>query len=382
MRIAIVTDWLVTYAGAEKVLSEMIACFPNADLFSIIDFFTPESRTLINNKFAKTTFIQQLPFAKKFYRYYLPWMPLAIEQLDVSQYDIVISNSHALAKGVITGPDQLHISCILSPMRYAWDLQHQYLTESGLNHGLKGWFAKHILHKMRIWDQRTANSVDHYIAISNFIARRVKKYYQRHADIIYPPVDTNQFRPDGPKEDYYIAISRLVPYKKMPLIVEAFANMPNKRLLVIGSGPDLQKVQAKATSNVTLLGFQPIEQLTHYLQRAKALIFAAEEDFGITVLEAQASGTPVIAYGKGGALETVRGIDSDKPTGLFFYEQTVTAIQDAVHTFEQNQAKFTLENLTANAARFATPVFREKFKQFVLEKYQQSKRQESLCASD
>ena len=228
MKIAIVCDWLVTYAGAERVLTEIINCFPQADLFAVIDFLPEDQRKFIQNKSVTTTFIQRLPLAKKIYRAYLPWMPLAIEQLDVSQYDLVISNSHAVAKGVITGPDQVHISYVHSPMRYAWDLQHQYLKETGLNKGLKGFLVKRLLHKMRLWDYRTPNGVDHFIANSNFIARRIWKIYRREADVIYPPVDTEKFIPKGAKENFYLTASRMVPYKKMDLIVESFAAMPDK----------------------------------------------------------------------------------------------------------------------------------------------------------
>jgi glycosyltransferase involved in cell wall biosynthesis len=369
MKIAIVCDWLVTYAGAERFLGEMIHCFPDADIFAVVDFLEPEDRHFLQNKPVKTTFIQKLPFAKKRYRAYLPLMPLAIEQLDVSGYDLIISSSHAVSKGVITGPDQVHISYVHSPMRYAWDLQHQYLKESGMDTGVKGYAAKYFLHKLRVWDQRTANSVDHFVANSNFIARRIWKTYRREADVIYPPLNTSLFTPGTQhKEDFYLAASRLVPYKKMDLIAESFALMPDKKLVIIGDGPDLAKVKSKAQSNVEVLGFQSNGVLRDYLQRAKALIFAAEEDFGLVPLEAQACGTPVIAYGKGGALETVRGLDDKEPTGLFFQDQTVDSICHAVNNFEKNQKKFKAEYCVKNAKRFAPEQFREKFKQYVKEK--------------
>lgn len=368
MKIALVCDWLVTYAGSERFLGEMIHCFPNADVFAVVDFLPSDERHFLQNKPVKTTFIQKLPFAKKMYRSYLPLMPLAIEQLDVSSYDLIISSSHAVSKGVITGPDQVHISYIHSPMRYAWDLQHQYLKESGLEKGIKGYAAKYLLHKLRMWDQRTANGVDHFVANSEFIARRIWKTYRREAEVIYPPLNLDLFTPGTGKEDFYLAASRLVPYKKMDLIVESFASMPDKKLVVIGSGPDLDKVKAKAGKNVDVLGFQPDDKLLSYMQRAKALIFAAEEDFGLVPLEAQACGTPVIAYGKGGALETVCGLDHVAPTGLFFPEQTVGSIRAAVELFEQSQGKISAESCVKNARRFAPKQFREKFKQFVREK--------------
>lgn len=368
MKIAIVCDWLVTFAGAEKFLAEIIKCFPNADLFAVIDFLDPDDRKLIANKFAKTTFIQHLPFAKKIYRNYLPWMPLAIEQLDVSSYDLVISNSHAVAKGVLTGPHQTHICCALSPMRYAWDLQHQYLKETGLDRGIKGYFAKYFLHKMRIWDQRTANGVDHFIAISKYISRRIWKTYHRESVVMYPPVDTTQFIPYKDKEDYYVTASRMVPYKKVDLIAESFSKMPDKKLIVIGDGPDFTKVKAKAAKNIEILGFQPNNILLYHLQRAKAFIFAAEEDYGLLPLEAQACGTPVIAFGKGGAAETVIGIEQDNPTGIFFNDQTITSLCEAVQLFECTKEKLTLENCSMNVAKFTPAIFHTQFIQFVHDK--------------
>lgn len=368
MKIAIVCDWLITYAGSERVVGEMLNCFPEADVFAVVDFLPEDQRHFLKNKPIITTFIQKLPFARKIHRSYLPLMPLAIEQLDVSGYDLIISSSHAVAKGVLTGPDQIHISYVHSPMRYAWDLQHQYLNETKLNTGLKGFFAKFLLHKMRIWDQRTTNGVDYFIVNSKFIGRRLWKTYRREATVIYPPVDTNLYTPHSPKENYYLAASRLVPYKKMDLIVESFAAMPDKKLVVIGSGPEMDKLKAKATKNVELLGYQSTKELIHYLQRAQALIFAAEEDFGIVPVEAQACGTPVIAYEKGGALETVRGLDQSNPTGLFFKKQTVTDICEAVKNFEINKDKFTVENCVANAANFKVENFRQQFKAFVEDK--------------
>jgi glycosyltransferase involved in cell wall biosynthesis len=365
MKIAIVCDWLVTFAGAEKFLAEIIKCFPQADLFAVVDFLSENDRKLLDNKYAKTSFIQRLPFAKKRYRNYLPLMPMAIEQLDVSSYDLIISNSHAVAKGILTGPDQIHICCALSPMRYAWDLQHQYLKETGLDRGLKGYVAKYLLHKMRIWDQRTAHGVDHFVAISKYISRRIWKTYHRESTVIYPPVDTSTFIPSKDKENFYITASRMVPYKKMDLIVESFSEMPDKKLIVIGDGPDFAKVKAKASKNVEILGFQPNQTLVHHLQRAKAFIFAAEEDYGLLPIEAQACGTPVIAFGKGGALETVRGLEETQPTGVFFKEQTIPSLCEAIRQFEEVKEQLTMENCLMHVAQFSPKIFQEKFTQFV-----------------
>lgn len=365
MKVAIIHDWLVTYAGAERVLEQMLLLYPEADLFSLVDFIPEGKRGFIQDKYVETSFIQKLPFSKNKYRQYLPFMPLAIEQFDLSGYDLVISSSHAVAKGVLTGPDQLHLCMCYSPIRYAWDLQHQYLNESGLDKGIKGWVAKWLLHKMRLWDFRTSNGVDGFIAISEFIARRIWNVYRRESTIIYPPVDINAFSLCLAKEDFYLTASRMVPYKKIDLIVEAFSQMPNKKLVVIGDGPDFEKIRTKAGRNVALLGYQPYEVLKDYMQRARAFVFAAEEDFGIAPLEAQACGTPVIAYGKGGALETIRGLNNDKPSGVFFDQQTVTSLIDAVRKFEKDHQKITPQGCRENTLRFSPERFRKEFHEFV-----------------
>lgn len=372
MKTAIVCDWLYTLGGAEKFLGHLLHCFKDADLFAVIDFVPQDKRAFLLGKSVKTTFIQKLPGAKRHYRSFLPLMPFAIEQFDLSAYDLILSSSHAVAKGVITGPDQVHISYVHSPMRYAWDLQHHYLRETGLDKSWMGYLARYFLHKLRIWDTRSANNVDHFIANSNFIARRIQKTYRRDATVIYPPVDIQKFQPHAIKEDYYLAASRFVPYKKMDLIVESFARMPDKKLIVIGDGPDFKKVKKKAAPNITLLGYQADDALIHHLQRAKAFVFAAEEDFGLMPLEAQACGTPVIAYGKGGALETVMELDQEKATGVFFPEQTIPSLCEAVKTFEETQALFTLENCVANAARFSPEIFSLAIKEFVQAKVGQS----------
>ena len=376
MKIAIVHDWLTVYAGAERVLEQILHLYPDADLFSLVDFLPETQRGFIHNKPVRTSFLQKLPFARARYRHYLCLMPLAIEQFDLSGYDLVISSSYAVAKGVITGPDQLHISYVYSPMRYAWDLQHQYLRETGLDKGIRSWLAKWVLHKMRIWDARTANGVDSFIAISHFIARRIWKVYRREASVIYPPVDTANFALHEQKEDFYLTASRMVPYKKIDLIVEAFNGMPNKKLIVIGDGPHFKKIQAKANQNITLLGYQEQDHLKSFMQRAKAFVFAAEEDFGISPLEAQACGTPVIAYAKGGALETIRGLDDENPTGVFFKEQNAAAIVNAIEEFEQARSSISAERCRENALRFGQERFRHELKVFIdqaWEEFQNSK---------
>lgn len=368
-KVALVHEWFTSLAGSEKVVEQFCQLYPDAPVHAV--FADPDvvrEADFLRGHPLHTTFIQKLPFARTRFRHYLPLMPLAIEQLDLSAYDLVVSSSHAVAKGVITGPDQLHISYVHSPIRYAWDLQSQYLRESGLDSGIKGWLARALLFFVRNWDYRTANGVDYFVANSRFIARRIWKVYRREATVIYPPVDVAAFTLKEEKEDFYLAASRLVPYKRMDLIVQAFAGMPDKRLVVIGDGSDMDKLKAlaKGAPNIELLGYQPSPVLCDKMQRAKAFVFAAEEDFGITPVEAQACGTPVIAFGKGGALETVRGLDDAAPTGVFFPEQTVASLREAVAAFEREQARILPAVCRQNAERFSVERFRREFSDFVL----------------
>lgn len=362
MKVAIVHDWLVAYRGGERVVAELLAMFPQADLFSVVDFMEERDRHVLGGRVPTTTFIQRLPFARRKYRAYLPLMLMAVEQLDLGGYDLVISSSSAVAKGVITGPGQLHLSYVHSPIRYAWDLQHVYLREAGLDRGLRGFFARALLHYVRLWDHRTANGVDHFIANSRFIAARIWKTYRREAEVIYPPVDTDTFTPVAePRGDFYLTASGLVPYKRMPMIAEAFSAMPDKTLLVVGDGPEMPALLKAAGPNVKILGYQSHDELLRLFRSARAFVFAAEEDFGITPVEAQACGTPVIAYGKGGALETVRGLDHAQPTGVFFPEQTVASLIEAVRVFEANAHRFASDAIRENALRFSPDQFRRRF---------------------
>ena len=370
MRVAVVHEWLVTLGGSESVLKQILECFPNADVFAVIDFLPAEDREFLGGRSVKTTFLQRWPGAASRHRSLLPIMPFAIEQLDMSGYDLVISSSHAVAKGILIGPDQLHICYCHSPIRYAWDLQHQYLNDSGLTGGIKGLIARWVLHKIRLWDVRTSNGVDHFIANSHFISRRIKKAYRRNSHVIYPPVDLDGFSILREREDFYFTASRMVPYKKIPLIVQAFSRMPDKRLVVIGDGPDCKIAKELAGKNVQILGYQPTAVLRDYLSRAKAFIFAAEEDFGIVPVEAQASGIPVIAFGRGGALETIRGLHHTQPTGIFFEEQSTAALVAAIEQFEQHSLLITPEACRDNALRFSQQRFRHEFSQFVKIRFQ------------
>ena len=365
MKVAIVHEWFVDWAGSEQVVEQILACYPDADLFAAADFLPDESRERLLGKKAGTTFIQRMPFAKRGVWRYLPLLPLAIEQLDLSAYDLVISSSHAVAKGVIVGPDQMHVSYVHSPMRYAWDLQHQYLQTSRLDRGVRGALTRIMLHYLRLWDARTANGVDAFAANSGFVARRIWKTYRRDATVIYPPVDVDFFALRESKDDYYLCASRLVPYKRTELVVQAFTDMPQRRLLVVGDGPEGQRLRRMATRNVEFLGHLPRGELREHLQRARALVFAAEEDFGILPVEAQACGTPVIALGRGGVTETVIAPPASAPTGVFFPVARVECIAEAVARFERSEHVFRPENCRAQALRFSAERFRGEFRKLV-----------------
>lgn len=366
MKKALINDWYYVNGGAEKVIHSLNAIWNDFDHFSLIDFLNEEDRHFIlNGKKAKTTFIQNLPTAKNNHRKFLQLFPSAIEQFDLSEYELILSSSSSIAKGVRTNKNQLHICYCHSPMRYAWDLQEQYLKDSGLDKGLKGMYAKYVLNKIRKWDVSNAANVTFFIANSNHVAERIKNRYNRDSVVIYPPVDTTFFSLKEEKEKYYFTASRMVSYKKMQLIVEAFNEMPNLKLIVAGTGPEFDKIQQIAKDNIAVVG--PVSQLElkEYLQNAKAFVFAAEEDFGIIPVEAQACGTPVIAYAKGGILETV----VNEQTGLFFNEQTVDAIKEAIAVFEAKI--FDSKAIRAHALQFSKERFEKEIQSFVDEKYQQ-----------
>lgn len=369
LRVALVHEWFVSYAGSEKVVEQILRLFPQAELFAVVDFLADGERDFLGGRKVTTSFIQRLPGARKKFRNYLPLMPIAIEQFDLSAYDLVISSNHAVAKGVITGPHQVHVSYVHTPMRYAWDLQHQYLEESSLGKGMKSHIARLFLHYLRLWDTRTAHGVDSFIANSSYIARRIRKTYGRSAIVVYPPVDIDRFRLREDKENFYLAASRMVPYKRMPMIAEAFAGMPERQLVIIGDGPDTPRVEklARATANIRYIGRQSDSSLADYMGRARALVFAAEEDFGITPVEAQACGTPVIAYAAGGALETV--VSSNDPqnrSGLFFHRQTPESIRAAVKAFEA-AGGFSPQACRANAERFSHQKFQVRLRESILQ---------------
>jgi glycosyltransferase involved in cell wall biosynthesis len=369
-RVALVHEWLVTAAGSEQVLRELRALFPGADLFCVIDGLSAADRQRLGVGRPRTTYLQWLPWVSRYYRLLLPLMPHAIEQLDLSRYDLVISNSHAVAKGVRPRPGSLHLCHCCSPVRYAWDLRERYLSEAGVGTGLRGVLLRHLLERLRRWDLAATTRVSAFVAISQFIAERIQRAYGRSSTVIFPPVDTGYYTIDDtvPRGTHYVTASRLVGYKQIPLIVEAFRALPDRELVVIGDGPDRDRVLAAAGPNVRWMGHQPQEVLRHELRRARAFLFAAEEDFGILPVEAQACGTPVIALGCGGSLETVVA-SGDHRTGEFFAEATPEAIAAAIRAFEASPPPAP-SDCRRNAEQFSTERFRSAFAQFVTEHWE------------
>ncbi len=369
-RIAVVHDQLYTMGGAELVLKEILACFPGADLFVLFDILPEADRGFLQDRKIVTTGMQRFPQLRRFHRHYFGFMPLQIEQLDLKGYDVIVSSSYLVAKGVIVGPDQFHLCYIHSPMRYVWDMQLDYLREMKMERGIGGFVLRRLFHRLRIWDARTAAGVDRFVANSHYIARRVRKTYRRDSTVIYPPVDVDRLTAGvvpPAREDFFLTVSRLVPYKRVDLIVAAFAALPDARLVVIGDGPERRRIEALAGPNVTVMGRQPDDVVRDHFHRAAAFVYAAEEDFGIVPVEAQACGTPVIAYGKGGACETVIEADGDDATGLFFRAQTPSAIADAVRRFRARP--FAADACRRQASRFAAARFRQEIVEAIAEGY-------------
>lgn len=373
MRVALVHDWLDTWRGGENVLAEIASLFPDADVFALVDFLPDQLRINLGGRRARTSFLQHLPFARKHFRLFLPLMPKAIESLDLSGYDLVISSSHAVAKGVLTTADQLHICYCHSPMRYAWDLREEYLVQSRLGEGLKGMISRWMLNRLRDWDRMSAARVQCFVANSDFIRERISRCYGRDATVIHPPVDIGFFSPDTvapppAQRDYYVAGSRWVPYKRIDAIVAAFRALPDRRLFVTGDGPEAPRVRAASGANVELLGEVSRERLRDLLRGARAFLFAAEEDFGILPVEAQACGTPVIAYGRGGVLETVIATGAGR-TGTLFHERSPAAIADAIRRFDLELAGIDSSSCVRSAERFASERFAREIRAFVERTY-------------
>ncbi|MGB7296734.1 MAG: glycosyltransferase [Candidatus Aminicenantales bacterium] len=368
IRVALVHDWLTGQRGGEKVLEVLAEIFPRAPIYTLFHFKGSQSE-VIEKRDIRTSFLQRLPFLKKRYRYYLPLFPLAVELFDLGDYELIISTSHCVAKGAIPPPDGLHISYIHSPVRYAWNQYFAYFSPDRLSF-VSRMFVPPVIHRLRVWDESSSARVDHFVANSENVARRIRKYYRREAEVIPPPADTEFFHPpEGePARSDYLIVSALVPYKRIDLAIAAF-NLSGERLTIVGTGPDLRKLQKMARSNIVFLGPLAAPELRTLYQKAKALLLPGEEDFGITALEAQACGTPVVAYGRGGALESV--IPGE--TGVFFSELTAAGLRGALDKFQG--MKFNDSGIRANAERFSRRAFREKMAAYFERKWADHKGQ-------
>ena len=364
MRMMIMHDWLDTWRGGETVLAELCRMYPDADLFSLVDFLEPADREKLDGRTARTSFLQWMPFSRRHFRSFLPLFPRAVESLDVGRYDVILSSSHAVAKGVRTRPDQLHLCYCYTPMRYAWDLRDQYLQQVGLAQGLRGAIARRVLRSIACWDRRTSSRVTDFITISHHVSERIRRCYGRTSRVIYPPV-TPPRAAQASTRDTYVTVSQLVPYKRVDLVVAAFEKLRDRELVVIGEGPERARVERLAGPNVRVLGRVSDEERDRWLGRARAFVFAAEEDFGISPIEAQGAGVPVIAFARGGCVETIRGLDQAAPTGVLFPDQSVEAVVDAVRLFEANEARITPEACRRNAERFSSAYFRSELGAFV-----------------
>jgi glycosyltransferase involved in cell wall biosynthesis len=371
LKIAIIQDWLTEYGGAEKCIEAMCEVWPQAEIFTLV--YHPEifRNSIISKHKVHSSFIRHLPGATTKYRNYFMLYPFAVEQYDLRQYDVVISFSAAFSHGVLTGPDQLHICYKHTPMRYAWSGYFEYMQSPRVQAKWKNWLARYAIHRLRRWDYLAAQRPDFMIANSIEVQQRIKKYYRRDAIVINPPLEIpkTDLANHIVKEDYYFTMSRMVHYKRIDLIVKAFTEIPHRRLIVAGSGPESVNIKklSKNSPNIKLMGFVDESNKFELLRKAKALVFAAHEDFGIVPIEAQACGTPVIAYGKGGCLETV----VNEKTGLFFNEHTIDSLKEAVERFSKAEHLFDPLVIRKHAEKFSKKVFVTKFQQFVDEKYKE-----------
>lgn len=360
MKIALVHDYLVQYGGAERVLEAFTEIFPKAPIYTMV-----YDEKLMNGAFSDrkiyTSFLQKIPFIGPNHRLFPLLMPMAIEQFDLSKYDVVLSDSNSYAKGVITMPETLHITYCHTPMRYAWDDCHKYLREFKYSNITKK-LVPFAMNYIRLWDKISADRPDIYVANSNFVSFRIKKYYNKDAFVINPPVSAEKFYISEKIEDYYLMIGRALPYKRFDIVIEAF-NKLGLPLKIIGKGPEMDKLKKNAKTNIEFLGYLDDEEISRYYSKCKAFIFPPEEDFGITPLEAMASGRPVIAFRGGGALESV----AENKTGLFFDEQTPKSITDVIKNF--NPDKFNSAEIRDHALKFDKEIFKEKIRNFVEEKY-------------
>jgi glycosyltransferase involved in cell wall biosynthesis len=354
------TTGSIQSAEPKQVLREILKCYPDADVFTLFDLLTVEERRKLGFEKSHTSFLQKMPLLARHHRAYLPLMGIAIEQFDLSNYDLVISSSYAVAKGVITGPDQLHVAYVHSPMRYAWDLQHVYLKESGYASGVKSLVARAILHRMRLWDVRTAHGPDAIFTNSQFVARRVKKIYGRDAKVIYPPVTLSSRDAALRAGSHFLAASRLVPYKRIEPVIRAFNSMPDFKLVVAGDGPEAERLKKLAGPNVSFAGFVSDKHLRELMATARAFVFAAEEDFGIVLVEAQSEGAPVLALRRGGARESIAA-SGPHATGMYFENADPASIADCVKSFVARESAISRADCRQRAAFFSAERFRRQF---------------------
>jgi glycosyltransferase involved in cell wall biosynthesis len=367
MRVAIVHDWLVTYAGAERVLEQMLAVFPDAQLFSLIHRIPPRQRGFLDRRSVRTSFLQHIPFIEHTYRGFLPLMPAAIERFDFSGFDLVLSSSAAIARGVLTTADQLHV-CYLQ----ARNLKYAYEDRSSYGAGpVMRLLQDLFLTRIRMWDSIAARRPDRTIANSRYVSTWYQHRHGVSTEVIYPPVDTELFARfyNEAKEDYFVTVGRLEPYKRTDLVVHAF-NESGARLIVVGDGTQLASLRRLAKPNIEFAGYRSPEGVAELVSRARAFVFASREDFGIAPIEAQACGTPVIAFGRGGALETIRGLDHPQPTGVFFEEQTPASLRLALAAFEREESRLTASGCRDSALRFSIERFRREFEHFIRKSYQ------------
>ncbi|MEA2016488.1 MAG: glycosyltransferase [Actinomycetota bacterium] len=359
---ALIHYWLTGMRGGEKVVESICGLFPDIDIFTLVHNRDKVSE-LINRHKISTSFIQKFPFAKKKYQTYLPFMPVAIEQFDLSDYDIVISSESGIAKGVLTNPETCHFCYCHTPMRYLWNMYFDYLRNERV-----GFFKRKIIERvfnyLRVWDLATASRVDYFISNSNNVRKRILKYYRRDSEVIYPPVDVENMIFSAKKEDYYLIVSQLVSYKRIDIAVRAF-NQLKKELVIVGEGGEYKKLKKMAKPNIKFMGWQEADSLKQLYAGAKAFIFPGEEDFGITPVEAQASGTPVIGFGKGGLMETV----VEGKTGLFFHRQDYRDLIDIVKDFESGSEVFDPYEIKENSLGFSRERFNRDLKKFMEEKY-------------
>lgn len=362
-KVAIVHDWCPDFRGGERVLARICRHFPGADIFTLFDFLTPE----VKEQYFKdvdfhTSAANRLPMVQKFYRSLFFACPFLIEQFDVTGYDMVISSSAAFARGVITRPDQPHLCYVHSPARYAWDEQFSYLEMGRLGFGPKGLLFRYMLHRLREWDTRTAHGPDLMLANSNFVRSRIKRIYGRDARVVFPPVALGEFDLVTDKDDYYVTASFLAPYKRTDLVVQAFNETPSRRLVVVGEGQQSSRLRALAGPNVTFTGYLPRQDYVRTVAEAKAMIFAGCEDFGIALAEAQSCGTPLIAFGRGGATDIVQQLGvAERPTGVLFARQTVAALKDAIDRFEDDREAISPHACRENCERFSEERFDREF---------------------